>query len=303
MRRLAALCVLVAFAGCGVGEGSEKSGEGAQLRVTRDFGRELLSSATQEKLRESSTAMRLVQANNEVETRYGGRFVQSIDGVRGGGEGGSADWFYFVNGIEADVGAAEYGLSPGDVVQWDHRNWRGTPDVRAIVGAFPEPFVSGTEGKRRPVRVECADTGEACRTVKRVLRGVGVPATGSSLGATGTQNVIRVVVAPWEKARALPSVRALEQPPLRSGVFARFSADGSLRLLDERGATVREAGTGAGLVAAMIPRDDELLWVVTGGTDEGVDAAAGALDASTLRDAFAVAVTPSGAEKLPLEAE
>ena len=303
MRRLAVLCALVALGGCGLGQGSEKSGEGAQLRVTRDFGRELLSSATQEKLRESSTAMRLVQANNDVKLRYGGRFVQSIDGLEGGGSGGSVDWFYFVNGFEADVGAAEYSLSPGDVVQWDHRNWRGTPDVRAIVGAFPEPFLNGSEGKRRPVRVECSDADEACATVKRVLRDAGVPATGASLGATGTQNVIRVVVAPWDRARDLPSVAALEDDPKRSGVFARFSEEGELSLLDERGRTVREAGRDAGLVAAMVPRDDELVWVVTGGSGAGVDAAAGALDAATLRDAFAVAVTRSGPQKLPLEAK
>ena len=85
-------------------------------------------------------------------------------------------------------------------------------------------------------------------------------------------------------------------------MFARFGEDGGLKLLDERGRTVRDAGTGAGLVAALIPRDDELVWVVTGGSERAVDAAASALDAATLRDAFAVAVTPSGAEKLPLEA-
>ena len=69
--------------------------------------------------------MRFLRADNDVETRYGGRFVQSIDGLSGQGAGGYADWFYFVNGIEADVGAAEYELSPGDVVQWDYRDWRG----------------------------------------------------------------------------------------------------------------------------------------------------------------------------------
>ena len=303
MRRAAAsVLALLSLAGCGLGEGAERAGGGAELRVTRDFGRELLSRDSQEKLREGSTAMRLVQRGNDVETRYGGRFVQSIDGLKGGGAGGSVDWFYFVNGLEADVGAAEYELSPGDVVQWDRRNWRGTPDVKAIVGAFPEPFLNGTEGKRRPVRVECADADEACATVKRTLRDAGVPATGSTLGASGTQNVIRVVVAPWRRARDLPSVKPLEGPSKRSGVFARFDEDGGLKLLDQRGRIVREAGTGAGLIAALIPRDDELVWAVTGGSEGAVDAAASALDASTLRDAFAVAVTRSGAEKLPLGA-
>ena len=146
--------------------------------------------------------------------------------------------------------------------------------MQAIVGAFPEPFLNGIEGKRRPVRVECADADAACDTVKRTLRDAGVPATGSTLGASGTQNVIRVVVAPWSRARDLPTVKPLEGPTRRSGVFARFDEDGRLKLLDRRGRTVREAGTGAGLIAALVPRADELVWVVTGGSEGAVDAAA-----------------------------
>ncbi len=306
MRRLAAALALVALAaapGCGFGEGEEQGGDGVSLRVTRDFGRQLLSSASEDTVREGSTAMRLLRSNADVKTRYGGRFVQSIDGLAGGGSGGTVDWFYFVNGLEADVGAAENSLSPGDVIQWDHRRWGATPEVKAIVGAFPEPFLHGTEGKRRPARVECGDSGsEACGQVKKVLRDAGVPATGSSLGASGTQNVIRVVVADWSRARDLPSLRALEGPAKESGVFARFrGAEGRLDLLDERGRTVRTAAPGTGLVAALLPRDDELVWVVTGADEAAVDRAAAALDPSGLRDAFAVAVTASGPEKLPLE--
>ena len=45
--------------------------------------------------------MRLLQRNFDVKTRYGGGFVQQIDGVAGGREGGRrVDWFYYVNGIE-----------------------------------------------------------------------------------------------------------------------------------------------------------------------------------------------------------
>lgn len=303
MRRLAcALLAAVALGGCGLGEGESLEGDGAEVRVTRDFGRELLDENAVAQVRDGQTVMRLLRSDADVKTRYGGRFVQSIDGLAGSGEGGFADWFYFVNGIEAAVGAADYELSPGDVIQWDYRNWRVTPDVRATVGAFPEPFVHGLEGKRRPVRVECADAGSPeCRDVKDLLRDAGVPATGAALGAAGVQNVIRVVVAPWARARELPSARALEQGPKRSGVFARFRDGGRrVELLDEDGGVARTDGPGTGILAALRPRDDELLWLVTGGDEAGVRRAAAVLGTARTRDAFAVAAPPAGIEKLPL---
>jgi len=304
-RPLAVACLLVlagTASACGLGPGEERRGGGAELRVTRGFGTELLKADRVPKIREDQTVMRLLRAGNDVETRYGGRFVQAIGGIEGRGADGFADWFYYVNGLEADVGAAEYELSPGDVVQWDYRNWRNTMDIRAIVGAFPEPFKSGLEGKRFPTRVECEDAdSRACRTVKRVLREQGIPATGASLGASGNQNVIRVVVARWRRARELPSARRIEQGPRASGVFARFTGGGSsLELLDERGHVVRRAPEGFGLVAALRPSDTELVWLVTGVESAGVEHAARALDRSSLRDAFAVAAGAGEREKLPL---
>ena len=296
---LAALAV--ATAGCGVGPGAEREGSGATVRVTRDFGARVLSSNRIEKVREDETVMRLLRSDNDVNTRYGGNFVQSIDGLAGGGESGSADWFYFVNGIEAGKGAAEYELNPGDVVQWDYRNWRAAM-VRATVGSFPEPFLHGTEGRRFPTRVECEDAAStACKDVKGKLEEAGVPATGASLGATGNQQVARVVVATWAKARELPTVRALEGDASESGVFARFRDGGrSVELLDERGEVAATGGPDTGIVAARRPSDTEIVWVLTGGDQRGLAAAVKAFDAATLRDAFAVAATPDGPKHLPL---
>jgi hypothetical protein len=304
-RLAAALLAALALAGCGLGEGSERDGAGATLRVTRDFGHELVASGGEAKVREDQTVMRLLTSETEkVTTRFGGRFVQSIDGVSGKGATGGADWFYWVNGILADKGAADYVLSPGDVVQWDYRDWQVTQDIRAIVGAYPEPFLSGVGGKKLPVRVECGDAGSGpCTKVKDTLADAGVVASGSSLGAPGNQKVIRVVVARWDRARRLPTVRAIEQGPGRSGVFARFADDGAvLELLGPDGKVVRRAGAGEGLVAALRPTDSEHVWVLTGVDDAGLDRAAAALRARDLRDAFAVAAGPSGVEKLPLEA-
>ncbi len=307
LRRLAllglVLCTVALASGCGLGAGEEQAGAGARVVVTRDFGHRQLGVAREQTLREDQTVMRMLQSDFDVETRFGGGFVQSIEGVAGQGAGGQRDWFYFVNGVEAEVGAADYELSPGDRVQWDYRDWKAADRVPAIVGAYPEPLRSGWEGKRRPVRVECEDADSpACKRVLDRLRDAGVAASGASLGAPYTETIIRVIVGRWQALRQ--SVSQLEDDPERSGVFARFAADGrSFDLLDAAGEPVRavEPGDGTGLVAALFPREDQLAWVITGLDDAGVDAAAQALDARSLRDAFAIAASGDGeVQKLPL---
>lgn len=300
---LACAAAVALPAGCGLGEGDEQAG-GATLRVTRDFGRAELGSADTETLRDGGTVMRFLRSEFDVETRFGGGFVQSIDGLAGEGSSGRRDWFFFVNGIESDVGAAEYELSPGDRVQWDLRHWRAAMRVPAIVGAYPEPFRSGIGGKRRPVRVECEEAAaEPCRDAKDSLERAGVPVSGSSLGAPGTETVTRLVVARWPQARIVRGAPALEDGPQVTGVFARFGADGrSLELLDEDGKVARtiRPGDGTALLAALRPRDDELIWLVTALDEEGLAAGVAALREKRLRDAFAVAVTGRTVEKLPL---
>jgi Domain of unknown function (DUF4430) len=303
-RALAVLALCAALlAGCGLGAGDEREG-GAVLRVTRDFGHAVVGFARLDTLREDQTVMRFLRSEFDVETRFGGRFVQSIDGLEGAGPAGRRDWFFFVNGIESDTGAAEFELSPGDRVQWDHRRWDAAMRVPAIVGAFPEPFLNGVGGERRPVRVECDDVQtRPCRRAKQALDDVGVPTSSSSLGAPGTETVTRLVVARWPGARIVRGAPTLEEGPQESGVFARFADDGrALELLDEDGRVARTArpGDGTALVAALRPRADELVWLVTALDRKGLVAGVAALQEDRLRDAFAVAVTGQTVEKLPL---
>jgi hypothetical protein len=305
MRLLAALlAAALLLGGCGIGPGEEHEG-GAVIRVTRDFGHKELGSATTKTLREDQTVMRLTTEKFDVSTRFGGRFVQAIDGLEGQGAGGSRDWFFFVNGVESETGAAEYELSSGDRVQWDYRNWGTAMRVPAIVGSFPAPFLTGIHGKRRPVRVECDDAGsQPCKDAKHALEQVDVPVSSSSLGAPGTEQVTRLAVARWPRARIVRGAFTLEEGPESSGVFARFSKDGrSLDLLDERGDVARtvHAGDGTGLVVALRPRSDELVWLVTALDQAGLAAGVRALREDELRDAFAVAATGRTVEKLPLE--
>ena len=302
MTRLGAfLGIALALAGCGLGAGEEREG-GVELVVTRDFGREELARAAADTITDDDTVMRFLQRERDVETSFGGRFVQSIDGLAGQGSDGRRDWFFFVNGLESSEGAADFELSEDDRVQWDYRDWSAAMRVPAIVGAFPEPLRSGTGGKRRPVRVECADaSSDACETVREKLEAAGVTASGAGLGTSGTENVIRVVVGSFEDVRLVPEVAELAEGPEVSGVFARLDDD-ALELLDEDGDVAERAAAGTGVIAARAPSEEEIVWIVTAVDERGVERAAGRLDERALRNAFAVAVTPDGVKRLPVEA-
>ena len=145
-RALAALAALVLLAGCG-GAGEEEGT--ATLWVTRDRGAEVLLDV---KVDAGQTLMRALDSKTELETRYGGRFVQAIDGLSGSLDD-QRDWFWFVNGYEGDRSASSYRLRDGDVAWLDYRGWQREGEARVVVGAFPEPFLHGYDGKTRPAAV------------------------------------------------------------------------------------------------------------------------------------------------------
>jgi hypothetical protein len=142
VRRTAAAGLVVAsLAGCGT---THTKGR-ATLWITRDRGAKVMLVA---KVKAGQSAMQALQSAAKVKTSYGGRFVQSIDGLSGS-RTDERDWFYFVNGYEADRSAADYELHDGDVEWWDYRSWKHALRVPAVVGAFPEPFLHGYAGKTR----------------------------------------------------------------------------------------------------------------------------------------------------------
>src|ERR1700727_705833 len=147
----AALASTLALAGCGIGAG--KAPTSVHLLVTSGFGASVLRSSSAPHVSGQQTVMSLLMRNAHVQTRYGGGFVQSIDGLAGGHQGSEpVDWFYFVNGIEASKGAASTNVNPGDSIWWDRHDWSQTETVPAVVGSFPQPFLNGIAGKRLPVR-------------------------------------------------------------------------------------------------------------------------------------------------------
>ncbi len=308
---VALLAAAAAFASCGDGdEGSardSKAGPTAVQHVTRDFGRKVLAAHDRAPLPRGTTALRLLTSYEKVLVDHSRRFVLGINGMQRS-EGGPTEktWAMNVNGIESDTVPAEYELHPGDVVQWDYRDWYVLFDVRATVGAFPETFTRGVFGARFPTTVECTrPQSGACLRVKRVLTRAGVDVDGARPpGARppgGNPQRARILVGPWNQLRDRRSPRWIDRGPRYSGVFARFTDSGDgIRLLDWDAQPIRTVGAGSGLVAAQRPSEEDLNWVVTGVDEEGVERAARALTSPEARDAFALVVTRDGPEKVPL---
>jgi hypothetical protein len=297
---LAVAAVLAALvAGCGVGAGDSVGG--VTIVVTRDFGNSNMpGSPAHLDAPGSETAMRALQRGFDVDTRYGGGFVQKIAGVAGGTKAGRPfDWFYYFNGIEAPNGAADTELHRGDVVWWDHHDWGAAQRIPAVVGAWPEPFQHGTDGERFPARIECgSDVQAACDVVAKRLGDLGVIAGQAALGTRGGEKLLRVVVGIWKEAKTDFTLRLIGDGPGASGVFARPADDGTaIDLLDARGKTTRTLRAGAGLVAATAVENEPPVWAITGTDPAGVMAAARALSEEALEAHFAVAVdhgTPVG---------
>jgi len=304
---VAAALVAVAAPGCGLGPGESSQGE-ATLTVTRDYGAERLLEASVSDPSESETVIRALDREAELTTRYGGGFVNSIDGLESEvSDGRRSDWFFFVNGIESSRGAAEVTVGVGDRIWWDYRDWTDALRTPAVVGSWPEPFAQASAGADRlPVRVDCHGRRDPCAGVAERLSEHGAEASLSDAPAAEGQGqtALRVLVGPWEAIRSDPVAAQLDHGPQASGVFARFEPTRDegydLVALDQRAEAFEEFGSGAGLVAGLRRGDRPATWLVTGTDPAGVERALGLLDSEHLADRYAV-LAADGTE-LPLPA-
>lgn len=243
-RALAALLLGVLLAACGGGgDGDAGAGATARLWVTQDRGAEVVITAS---VPAGLTVMQALQRVAEVETRFGGRFVEAIEGVEGS-LGEQRDWFYFVNGIEPDLGAAEVRLREGDIAWWDYRSWREQMAAPVVVGAFPEPFLHGWGGERRPALVTAppalavqaqalrgllgsGGSGEPNVFVLQILKRAGGATMTAARGEANDSPVT------FRLAGSLPAVRAAAEALVRRPAIVRYLYEARF---DEQGRVLR----------------------------------------------------------------
>jgi hypothetical protein len=205
VRRPLVLVLALVLAGCGA------SGRGhgtATLWVTTDRGAHVVFSGP---VPAGSDGIRTVEAKLKVTTRYGGRYLQSVNGLAGSVTK-QRDWFFYVNGLEGNRSAAEVTIHPGDVLWWDYRRWNGaTMHVPVVAGAYPKPFLG------RPTSVVSADRALAAKIAKQVHGVVNANAALRNFIVIGGD-----VPAGWVRIR-----------PFRKGVLLELGTAVARRLADD----------------------------------------------------------------------
>ena len=234
--------------------------------------------------------IRVLDRNADITTRYGGGFVQSIDGLAGGQSGGRTQRLVLLRQRDrvrrsappSTTSPAATG-SGGTTATGPRRC--GCP---AVVGSWPEPFLHGFQGKRWPViACDVLEPSRCSLRAPRRLRAAGVGRRRAGRRADDDRGLGR----PLEQRRARIDRRTCSPTgPTGAASSPASSAprEPLLELLNQRGQPAGSIGKGGGLIAALRPGDGPPTWVVTGTDAKGVAAAAGLLGAG-LRDHYAVA--------------
>jgi len=302
----------VILCGCSTQPG-QGSGGNITVRVvsTRDLGGSLMFDETID-VPQGTSAMDALKLVSEVETAYGGGFINAIDGIRSAYTGGGdekGDWFICANGILSNAGALDYTLHDGDILHCDFHQWSFRTFIPAIIGDFPEPFLHGYEGEVRPTVIAYEDRFEDMASeLESMLAGLGVAdvtiqRAGDLEGST-KQHSNLVIIGTSD----CDLISELNQAWNRLGFFVHFE-DGLMVVYDSEGKVEGEYGAGCGVIQATQnpwnPRGigvcENVAWMVSGTDDAGV---ASAVDAMINRYdgfhyAFAAAITDSEVIRVP----
>lgn len=283
LRVSVALLAVCALVGAGCESGAD--GPATSLVVTRDFGGATVSPAESVKTTPGLTVLRQLEGTHKIETKYNGRYVSAIDGVK---EDGDSSWLFYVDGIESRTGATGVRLKPGQRVQWDFHAWQTVRGGGAIVGAYPAPL------KLRGVRLICAPRGsKACAVAREGLVKAGV--------VVDRRSPVKMVVGPWSYIDGYDGVPNLTEDGESNGAYAQFNDAGTkLTTVSGDGAAAQSFKGGAGLLAAFA-KSSNPVWIVTGTDAAGVESAAKLLDAggAKLKNRFALAVSDGDTIALP----
>ena len=242
--------------------------------------------------------MRLLAEHATVDTGYGGQFVSGIDGLRSTfgsvSSADAADWFYWVDGVMADVGADAWRLRGGETVWWDYHRWAGAMFIPVSLDAFPAPFAG------HPLRVASTDPAGLGAPIVAWLQSAGLRTAsqqtpdGSSLSASPPRTWAVIAATP-DAALRLPWLRTILDYGPSSGVFVKVAGGRILPLAASGAAGTPAAGVAFATANPARPEAKLLVLLVDGPQD--LPALLNGLTPESLAHHVAVYL-PSGATSL-----
>lgn len=296
---LAAALVALAVAGCGLSSGADPGTKHALINVTSDFGSRTIGTAVDSHVTGNESDMALLARHFRITTTAGGRILRSVNGFRS--HHFDVKWLMYENGILAGLSAASMHVHKGDHLWWDLQNWL-VAQPKAVVGAYPEPFTNGTDGREAPTLLECGRPDrDACNVVAQALRRAGVKAGDSEIGGENGPNSNTVTVGNRNELKRLIAMLLIQAGPRSGGVFAHFIGNHTLQLENPVGDVVRTLHGSIGLIAAVQNGTQTApAWIVTGTDAAAVMTAARHLNAAALHNHFAVAIYKGHVISLPV---
>lgn len=281
------------------------------LVVTTNFGHKKVY-AKNVGLVKDEVGMEVLFRNLDIQTAYGGGFVNSINGIESkftfftGKDRKKQDWFYWVNGILAPVGVAEYRPSPGDIIWWDYHDWSVTMFAPAVIGSYPQPFKNGFFGKNPGTVIMYTDGyKEKAQDLKQSLIKQGVKQIDL---AKYNPKVLEkpkkfyILLGTWDKlSQKSKLIKDMNRKNKLIGTYVKFEG-GKVKGLDFKGKAIGSYDH-AGAIYAYAPGIGSVrpIWMVTGTDDEGVKKSLDVLihNPKGINQHFSAIISKKGIQNVP----
>lgn len=246
-----------------------------RLLITEGYGQRTLLAEEIAYESQQNVMDALVLSGAQVETAYGGSFVQALEGRSSQGGSKRQDWFFFVNGTFADVGALDYRPLPGDLIWWDYHGWQPGQSSNAVIGAYPAPFIQGYEGQSASTLIVYAPASQnQAEALADSFRNLGVEVTLEAISQTWQppRQGPTVVVGVWAHLSQTTYLAKLNEGVPRNGLFSQFQED-SISLRSADGQIQKTLTEEAGLIGALAQTggDQSPLWLVAGLDEAGLE--------------------------------
>ena len=269
------LIVFSLLSGCS-NNASDSSESEVTLLITRDFGNEVIFSADVT-IKKDATVIDVMEENITVETKYNGSFINSINGLESNYAGNAKekfDWFYYINGVCADVGGNDYYLNDGDKIWWDYHTWGKLNSANSsVVGQFPEPFINGYRENNDEIvilgsvtnineKLEVYFTEHEEKVTVKTIENKSIENRDSPT----------ILIDEWEKIKDLKYINKLNKNYKKTGAFFYFE-NNKILLTDENKEVKRTVAKSASIIFAIGEGlgDENPLWIITGTDSKSIE--------------------------------